>query len=41
MINIEKQSETGVNVVDLNELYPDIERMPVSFKLRTYLRQIA
>lgn len=41
MIEIEKQPETGVRVVDLNELYPNVERMPVSSKLRTYLRQLS
>ena len=41
MIEIEKQPETGVRVVDLNELYPNVERMPVSSKLRTYLRQVS
>lgn len=38
MTKIEKQPET--RVVDLDELYPGIERMPVSYKLRTYLRQL-
>ena len=37
MIDFEEQPET--RVFDLNELYPDVERMPVSSKLRTYLRQ--
>ncbi|MDJ0594781.1 MAG: hypothetical protein QNJ72_33195 [Pleurocapsa sp. MO_226.B13] len=41
MIKIEKQPATGIRVVDLNELYLDVERMPVSSKLRTYLRQIS
>lgn len=41
MIEIEKQPETAVRVVDLNELYPDVERMPVSSKLRIYLKQIS
>ena len=41
MSKIEKQPETRVNVVELNELYPDIERMPVSSKLRTYLKQVS
>ncbi|WP_036489030.1 hypothetical protein [Myxosarcina sp. GI1] len=40
MIEIEKQPER-VRVVDINELYPDVERMPVSSKLRTYLRQVS
>lgn len=39
MTKIGKQSEA--RVVDLNELYPDLERMPVSSKLRTYLRQVS
>ena len=39
MSKIEKQTET--RVVELNELYPDIERMPVSSKLRTYLKQVS
>ncbi|NJL51142.1 MAG: hypothetical protein HC930_01080 [Hydrococcus sp. SU_1_0] len=39
MNKIEKQPET--RVIDLNELYPDVERMPVSSKLRTYLRQVS
>ena len=39
MNEIEKQLET--RVIDLNELYPDLERMPVSFKLRIYLRQVS
>ena len=37
MIDFEEQPET--RVFDLNELYHDLERMPVSSKLRTYLRQ--
>ena len=41
MIEIEKQPEAGVRVIDLNELYPEVERMPVSSKLRTYLRQVS
>lgn len=41
MIEIDKQPEAGVRVIDLNELYPDVERMPVSSKLRTYLRQVS
>ena len=41
MIDFEKQSGTAARVVDLNELYPDAERMPVSYKLRTYLRQVS
>ena len=41
MIDFEKQSGTAARVVDLNELYPDVERMPVSSKLRTYLRQVS
>ena len=41
MIEIEKQPETAVRVVDLNELHPDVERMPVSSKLRTYLKQVS
>lgn len=41
MTDFEKQSETRVRVVDLDELYPDVERMPVSSKLRTYLRQVS
>ena len=40
MIEIEKQPE-GVRVVDLNELYPNVERMPVSSKLRIYLKQVS
>lgn len=40
MIEIEKQPER-VRVVDINELYPDVERMPISSKLRTYLRQVS
>ena len=39
MNDFEKQSET--RVIDLNELYPDFEKMPVSSKLRTYLRQVS
>ncbi|MBE9045581.1 hypothetical protein IQ255_14410 [Pleurocapsales cyanobacterium LEGE 10410] len=39
MTEIDKQLET--RVIDLNELYPDVERMPVSLKLRTYLRQVS
>ena len=39
MNEIEKQLET--RVIDLNELYPDLKRMPVSFKLRIYLRQVS
>jgi len=39
MTEIDKQLET--RVIDLNELYPDIARMPVSSKLRTYLRQVS
>ena len=39
MTKIEKQP--GTRVVELNELYPDIERMPVSSKLRTYLKQVS
>ena len=39
MNEIDKQLET--RVIDLNELYPDAERMPVSSKLRTYLRQVS
>ncbi|MBE9048212.1 hypothetical protein IQ255_28135 [Pleurocapsales cyanobacterium LEGE 10410] len=39
MTEIEKQSEA--RVADLNELYPDFEKMPVSSKLRTYLRQVS
>ena len=39
MTKIEKQPET--RVVDLNELYPDVEKMPVSSKLRTYLKQVS
>ena len=39
MTEIDKQLET--RVIDLNELYPDIGRMPVSSKLRTYLRQVS
>ena len=41
MIDFEKRSGTVARVVDLNELYPDAERMPVSSKLRTYLRQVS
>ena len=41
MIEIEKQPETAARVVDLNELYSDVERMPVSSKLRTYLKQVS
>ena len=41
MIDFEKQSETVARVVDLNQLYPDAERMPVNSKLRTYLRQVS
>jgi hypothetical protein len=41
MIDFEKQSGTVARVVDLNELYPDAERMPVSSKLRTCLRQVS
>ena len=39
MNEIDKQLET--RVIDLNELYPDVARMPVSSKLRTYLRQVS
>ena len=39
MTKIEKQSEA--RIIDLNELFPDIKRMPVSSKLRTYLRQLS
>ena len=41
MIDFEKRSGTVARVVDLNQLYPDAERMPVSSKLRTYLRQVS
>ena len=41
MIEIENQPETAVRVIDLNELYPNAERMPVSSKLRTYLKQVS
>ena len=41
MIDFEKRSGTVARVVDLNEFYPDAERMPVSSKLRTYLRQVS
>lgn len=41
MIDFEKRSGTVARVVDLNQLYPDAERMPVSSKLRIYLRQVS
>ena len=41
MIDFEKRSGTVARVVDLNQLYPDAGRMPVSSKLRTYLRQVS
>ena len=41
MIDFEKRSGTVDRVVDLNQLYSDAERMPVSSKLRTYLRQVS
>ena len=39
MSKIEKQPKT--RVVELNKLYPDVGRMPVSSKLRTYLKQVS
>ena len=39
MIEIEKQVKA--KVIDLSELYPNPRKMPVSFKLRTYLRQVS
>ena len=39
MTKIEKRSLA--RIIDLNELFPDIKRMPVSSKLRTYLRQLS
>ena len=41
MIDFEKRLGTVARVVDLNQLYPDAERMPVSSKLRIYLRQVS